>query len=87
MPIPRHIVPIEPLDAGEFRRYGDVIEASDSAEHFTLDQGTATRYHDSEKVGRRVAMSSRQSAVDDQRRKKGPAACASRRNRAEVSAV
>ena len=41
-----HSVPIEPLDADAFRRYGDVIEASDSAEHFTLDQGRATRYHD-----------------------------------------
>ncbi|WP_372528888.1 ureidoglycolate lyase [Piscinibacter sp.] len=46
----RHIVPIEPLDAGAFRRYGDVIEASDSAEHFTVDQGAATRYHDLAKV-------------------------------------
>jgi len=46
----RHIVPIEPLSAEAFGRYGDVIEASDSAEHFTVDQGRATRYHDLAKV-------------------------------------
>lgn len=42
----RHIMPIEPLSAGVFRRYGDVIEASDSAEQFTVNEGNATRYHD-----------------------------------------
>ena len=42
----RHVMPIEPLSAGAFRRYGDVIEASDSAEQFTVNQGDATRYHD-----------------------------------------
>lgn len=42
----RHVMPIEPLSAEAFRRYGDVIEASDSAEHFTVNQGDATRYHD-----------------------------------------
>lgn len=42
----RHVIPIEPLSVGAFRRYGDVIEASDSAEQFTVNEGNATRYHD-----------------------------------------
>ena len=46
----RHVLPIEPLNAGAFRRYGDVIEAGDSAERFTVNQGSATRYHDLAKV-------------------------------------
>jgi ureidoglycolate lyase len=50
MSTPRRIVPIEPLSADAFRRYGDVIEASDSAEPFAVDQGRATRYHDLARV-------------------------------------
>lgn len=37
---------IEPLTADSFRPFGDVIEASDSARHFTINEGFAERYHD-----------------------------------------
>ncbi|QHE76189.1 ureidoglycolate lyase [Hydrogenophaga sp. PBL-H3] len=37
---------IEPLTAEAFRAFGDVIEASDAARHFTINQGFAERYHD-----------------------------------------
>jgi ureidoglycolate lyase len=50
MSTPRHIMPIEALGAQAFRRYGDVIEASESAEPFSVDESRATRYHDLAKV-------------------------------------
>lgn len=37
---------IEPLTADAFRPFGDVIEATDSARHFTINEGFAERYHD-----------------------------------------
>lgn len=37
---------IEALTAEAFRPFGDVIEASDAAHHFTINQGFAERYHD-----------------------------------------
>ncbi|MDB5850625.1 MAG: ureidoglycolate hydrolase [Rhodoferax sp.] len=39
-------VTIEPLTADAFRPYGDVIEASDEARHFTINAGFAERFHD-----------------------------------------
>ncbi|APW37953.1 ureidoglycolate hydrolase [Rhodoferax koreense] len=37
---------IEPLTAESFRSFGDVIEASHDARHFTINEGFAERYHD-----------------------------------------
>ncbi|MDB5894790.1 MAG: ureidoglycolate hydrolase [Rhodoferax sp.] len=37
---------IEPLTAEAFRPFGDVIETSDQARHFTINEGYAERYHD-----------------------------------------
>jgi ureidoglycolate lyase len=37
---------IEPLTAAAFAPFGDVIEASDAREHFTINAGTTERYHD-----------------------------------------
>ena len=42
----RNTLPIEPLTAEAFRPYGDVIEARDTAHHFTINEGFAERYHD-----------------------------------------
>lgn len=39
-------LPIEPLTAEAFRPFGDVIEASDGARHFTINEGYAERFHD-----------------------------------------
>lgn len=36
----------EPLTAQAFRPFGDVIEVSDAARHFTINEGYAERYHD-----------------------------------------
>lgn len=41
-----HALTIEPLTAETFRPFGDVIEASASARHFTINDGFAERYHD-----------------------------------------
>lgn len=46
MPTTHTTLPIEPLTAEAFRPFGDVIEASDAARHFTINQGFAERYHD-----------------------------------------
>jgi ureidoglycolate lyase len=46
MSSPSHLLRIEPLSAEAFRPYGDVIEASDAAEHFSINRGEAIRYHD-----------------------------------------
>jgi ureidoglycolate lyase len=40
------VLTIEPLTADAFRPFGDVIEASDAARHFTINEGFAERYHD-----------------------------------------
>ena len=42
----RHVLATEPLSAAAFRPFGDVIEAVDSARHFTINNGYAERYHD-----------------------------------------
>jgi ureidoglycolate lyase len=39
-------LPIEPLTTEAFRPFGDVIEASDDAKHFTINEGYAERFHD-----------------------------------------
>ena len=36
---------IEPLTAEAFKPFGDVIEATDNAQHFTINQGFAERFH------------------------------------------
>lgn len=46
MTTPRPTLTIEPLTTEVFRPFGDVIEASDAARHFTINQGFAERYHD-----------------------------------------
>lgn len=46
MPELLHTLPIEPLTAEAFRPFGDVIEASETAQHFTINDGFAERYHD-----------------------------------------
>ena len=42
---PRHIA-IEPLTAAAFAPFGDVIEVSDRARHFPINNGSTERYHD-----------------------------------------
>lgn len=37
---------IEPLTREAFAPFGDVIEASDAAKHFTINEGNTERYHD-----------------------------------------
>ena len=49
MPL-RHLLTIEPLSAEAFKPYGNVIEASDAAQHFGINDGDAVRYHDLAKV-------------------------------------
>jgi ureidoglycolate lyase len=44
------LLTIEPLTAEAFRPFGDVIEASDTAHHFTINEGFAERYHDLARV-------------------------------------
>jgi ureidoglycolate lyase len=46
----RHILTIEPLSAEAFKPFGDVIEASDAARHFPINDGYAERYHDLARV-------------------------------------
>jgi len=48
-PIPtpsRNWLPVEPLDALAFSRYGDVIEAGGDARHRTINEGFAERFDD-----------------------------------------
>ena len=40
-----HPVSVEPLTAETFKPFGDVIEASDNAQNFTINQGFAQRFH------------------------------------------
>jgi ureidoglycolate lyase len=50
MPPPRRNLTIEPLTARAFAPFGDVIEASDQARHFPINQGSTERYHDLARV-------------------------------------
>jgi ureidoglycolate lyase len=50
MQLQRHTLPIEALTAQAFAPFGDVIETRDSAQHFTINQGYAERYHNLAKV-------------------------------------
>jgi ureidoglycolate lyase len=45
-----HVLKIEPLNALEFRPFGDVIEANDIAKNFTINEGFAQRYQNLAKV-------------------------------------
>ena len=45
-----HVLTIEPLSAAAFKPFGDVIEASDAARHFPINDGYAERYHDLARV-------------------------------------
>jgi ureidoglycolate lyase len=40
------ILPVQPLTRERFAPFGDVIEASDAARHFTINGGNTERYHD-----------------------------------------
>ncbi len=42
----RRCLPIAPITAQAFAPFGDVIEATDAAPHFEINQGYAKRYHD-----------------------------------------
>jgi ureidoglycolate lyase len=46
MLLPRQTLRIEPLTAEAFKLFGDVIEARESAHHYTINDGFAERYHD-----------------------------------------
>jgi ureidoglycolate lyase len=50
MPSNRHVLTIEPLSSEAFKPFGDVIEASDAARHFAINDGYAERYHDLARV-------------------------------------
>jgi len=42
----RQVLPLEPLDAERFRPFGDVIEVSQRATNYTINEGWAQRFHD-----------------------------------------
>jgi ureidoglycolate lyase len=50
MPKTRHVFSIEPLSPEAFKPFGDVIEVSDTARHFTINNGYAERYHDLSRI-------------------------------------
>jgi ureidoglycolate lyase len=39
-------ISVEPLTSQSFSPFGDVIEVSDSVEHYNINEGFATRFHD-----------------------------------------
>ncbi len=39
-------LPVEPLSAEAFTSFGEVVEISDAATHFTINDGNTERYHD-----------------------------------------
>jgi ureidoglycolate lyase len=41
-----HELKLEPLTREAFAAFGDVIEASDAVEHYTINKGNTERYHD-----------------------------------------
>lgn len=41
-----HELKIEPLTRAAFSAFGDVIEASDSVNHYAINKGNTERYHD-----------------------------------------
>jgi len=43
---PRHWLPVEPLDAHAFSRFGDVIEVDGRGRHRTINEGFAQRFDD-----------------------------------------
>ena len=46
----RRLLAIEPLIDGAFRPFGEVIEASDRADSFDINEGWARRFHDLARV-------------------------------------
>lgn len=40
------LLTVEPLSAEAFAPFGDVLQVSDQAEHFTINAGNTERYHD-----------------------------------------
>lgn len=42
----QHLLTLEPLCRDAFAPFGDVIEASEAAKHFTINAGNTERYHD-----------------------------------------
>jgi len=42
----RQVLPLEPLDAERFRPFGDVIEVSQRATNYTINEGWTQRFHD-----------------------------------------
>jgi ureidoglycolate lyase len=43
---PRNWLPVEPLEAHAFSRFGDVIEAGRGGQHWTINEGFAERFDD-----------------------------------------
>ena len=44
MTLPTRVLQIQPLTAEAFKPFGDVIEATEAARHFSINQGYAERY-------------------------------------------
>jgi len=45
-PAPRYVLTLEPLAATTFAPFGDVIEATEHAPHYGINEGYAERFHD-----------------------------------------
>jgi ureidoglycolate lyase len=48
--VSRIVAKVEPLTREAFTPFGDVIEASEAARHFPINDGTTERYHDLAKI-------------------------------------
>jgi ureidoglycolate lyase len=48
--VSRIVAKVEPLTREAFAPFGDVIEASEAARHFPINDGTTERYHDLAKI-------------------------------------
>jgi ureidoglycolate lyase len=59
---PRRVLTVEPLSADAFRPFGDVIEASEAARHYSINDGYAERYHDLARID--VAVSGGRAIVN-----------------------